>query len=244
VCGDQFKGRAYLRLLFLRDLRRHGDLYARARHGPAGAERARIIAMDLSAVDEFDRKMMERCLELSRVAATEGEYPFAAVICRNGEIVVEATNRVVREKDVTRHCDLVAVSEAQKVLGKTTLDDCTIYTIGEPCPLCSYAIRESRIGKVVYGFRSPLMGGVSRWNILTDEDISNAMPEVFAAPPVIVAGLLRDQAEDVWMKWNPVIWGFVRLRGCFGGDPTEARVQPSEVPRRRGLWRRLVSLFR
>jgi len=48
---------------------------------------------------------------------------------------------------------------------------------------CRYAIRESRIGRVVYGLRSPHMGGVSKWPILPDQDLSNTMPEVFAAPP-------------------------------------------------------------
>jgi tRNA(adenine34) deaminase len=196
-----------------------------------------------SAIDPIDRTMMERCIALSRAAGEEGEYPFATVICRKGEIVVETGNRVERDNDVTRHSDVVALSEAQKVLGRRNLDDCTLYTLGEPCALCAYAIRETRIGKVVYSMRSPLMGGVSRWNILTDDAISTAMPEVFAAPPELVAGLLRDQAEDVWRDWNVVIWDVVRLRGVFGGDPTELP-RPPQVSRLQRLWQAIVSLVR
>ena len=54
--------------------------------------------------------------------------------------------------------EVVAISEAQKTVGSTNLDDCTIYANVEPCALCSYAIRESRIARVVYAMRSPIMG--------------------------------------------------------------------------------------
>jgi tRNA(adenine34) deaminase len=199
--------------------------------------------MDHTAVDPRDYRMMEHCIELSKDAGSQGEYPFASVICIDDRIVVEATNEVERDGDVTRHSDLVAISAAQRALGRRNLDDCTIYTLGEPCALCAYAIRESRIRKVVYGMRSPLMGGVSRWNILTDAEISDAMPEVFAPPPLIVAGLLRDKAEAVWMHWNPVVWSAVRMRGFFGGDPTE-QPPPPHATRLERCWRRIVSLFR
>ena len=62
-----------------------------------------------------------------------------------------------------RTADLQAV---QKVLGRGNLRNCTLYTIVEPCPMCSFAIREARIGRVVFALKSPLMGGSSRWNVL------------------------------------------------------------------------------
>jgi tRNA(adenine34) deaminase len=187
--------------------------------------------------------MMQHCIELSKTAGNQGEHPFATLICIGDSIVVQATNQVEHDGDVTRHSDLVAISAAQRTLGRRNLNDCTLYTLGEPCALCAYAIRESRIQKVVYGMRSPLMGGVSRWNILTDVEISDAMPEVFARPPLIVAGLLRDKAENVWMEWNPVVWGIIRMRGFFGGDPTEQPGRPHATCLARG-WRRIVNLFR
>ena len=69
---------------------------------------------------------------------------------------------------MTRHAEVVAISAAQKALGTVSLDDCTIYVSAEPCAYCCYAIRESRIGRVVYGLTSPHMGGVSKWPVLTD----------------------------------------------------------------------------
>lgn len=59
----------------------------------------------------------------------------------------------------------VAISQAQKALGTIRLDDCEIYANSEPCVFCCYAIRETRMRRVVYGLSSPHMGGVSKWNV-------------------------------------------------------------------------------
>jgi len=163
----------------------------------------------------IDKEMMNRCIALSSDSAQQGEYPYAAIISRNGHFVCESLNRVARDHDVTRHAEVVALSEAQKILGRTSLDDCTIYVNAEPCAFCCYAIRESRIGKVVFGLRSPLMGGLSRWNILADRKLSSAIPEVFAPPPEIIAGCLEDKAEVAISRLHPVAWKFISMRYLF-----------------------------
>ena len=116
-----------------------------------------------------------------------GELPFSCVICQDGEIVVETTNRVVRDADVTRHAEIIAISEAQRVLGRKDLSDCTLYSNVEPCPMCSFPIRETRIGRVVYSISSPMMGGLSKWGVLSDREISDVMPQVFGRAPDISA---------------------------------------------------------
>jgi tRNA(adenine34) deaminase len=184
--------------------------------------------MHPSTLDAIDRMMMARCIDLSRQALEEGEYPFACVIARDGQVVVESTNRVARDRDVTRHAELLAVSEAQRKLGRSKLARCTLYTTVEPCPMCSFPIRESGIGRVVYAIRSPLMGGHSRWNVLGDSVIAAEMPEIFGPAPKIVAGFLRKEAERVWWRWNPIVWGIIRLRRVFGGGVPDA--SPSAVP--------------
>ena len=169
-----------------------------------------------------DRAMMQRCIALSVKGGKEGEYPYGVVICREGQPVTESTNRVAHERDVTRHAEVVAISAAQRALGTVSLDDCTIYISAEPCAYCSYAIRESRIGRVVYGLYSPHMGGVSKWPVLTDLDISDTMPEVFAAPPDIVAGFMAREAEAALLEWNPLVGAVLRARRLFVAGPQTA----------------------
>jgi tRNA(adenine34) deaminase len=163
-----------------------------------------------------DFQMMERCLEIAQHGAKKGELPFGAVIVSRGHVIAEATNCVSSESDVTRHAELVALSEAQKVLKRKRLQDCTLYSIVEPCPMCSFPAREARIGRVVFALSSPVMGGYSKWDVLKDDDLSNKLPEVFGPPPEIVSGLLSAQAEQVWRQWNPLVWRFMKRRGCFG----------------------------
>ena len=164
---------------------------------------------------------MQRCIALSRISGEAGEYPYGAVICRDGVVIAESINRVTQDCDITRHAEVVVISAAQKLLSTTSLDDCTLYANAEPCAFCCYAIRESRIRRVVYGMRSPHMGGVSKWNVLADDDISHAMPEVFAPPPEIVAGFMAVESEETLIAANPLVWGFVKRRGLFGGVPSE-----------------------
>src|SRR6476659_10639728 len=173
--------------------------------------------------EAFDIAMMRRCVALAQSARSSGEYPFAAVIGRRGEFICESLNMVRNERDVTRHAEMVAISSAQKKLRSTSLDECTIYSTVEPCAMCSYAIRESRIGRVIFGLRSPLMGGNSRWNILTDTGLSAILPEVFTSPPDIVSGCLHNEVEKVFQKRNPFIWQFVKARRIFVDDSGDHR---------------------
>jgi tRNA(adenine34) deaminase len=184
-----------------------------------------------------DAEMMRRAIALAVRSGEEGEYPYGVVISSGGEVVAESINRVAHERDVTRHAEVVAISAAQKTLGTVSLDDCTIYVSAEPCVYCCYAIRESRIGRVVYGLASPHMGGVSKWPVLSDKDISDAMPEVFAAPPEIVAGFMAREAEDALLEASPVVGRAMKARGLFVAPQTTVRATRSHT------WRARVMSF-
>jgi tRNA(adenine34) deaminase len=166
-----------------------------------------------------DRRMMSHCIALSQQSGKAGEYPYGAIVCRDGAIVAESINRVTHDGDVTRHAEVVVISLAQKALRSVSLDDCEIFVNAEPCAFCCYAIRESRIRRVVFGLNSPHMGGVSKWNVLTDNDLNTAMPEVFSPPPEIVAGFMAKEAEQALMEWNPLVAELIKRRGLFGAAP-------------------------
>jgi len=195
--------------------------------------------------DTLDREMMSRAIALSVRSGEVGEYPYGAVIRRASDVVAESINLVAYENDVTRHAEVAAISKAQKALGTVNLADCEMYASAEPCASCSYAIRESRIRRVIYGLRSPHMGGVSKWSVLTDEDLSNNMPEVFDPPPETIAGFMAHEVEQALLRWNPLMWGVVKARGIFFVGPVETvRACESEASRVRGLMRLLTLLRR
>lgn len=189
-----------------------------------------------------DLQLMERCLEVARLGAKKGELPFGALVVSRGEVIAEATNRVLSESDVTRHAELVALSEAQKILKRKRLQDCTLYSIVEPCPMCSFSSREVRIGRVVFALSSPVMGGYSKWDVLKDDDLSNKLPEVFGPPPEIVSGLLAAQAEQVWCEWHPLAWRFMKRRGCFG-SAADLPERHAAAPRPMFSWAALTAFL-
>ena len=189
-----------------------------------------------------DSTMMRRAIELAVRSGREGECPYGVVIARDGDVVAESINCVAHARDVTRHAEVVAISKAQKTLDTVSLDACTIYVSAEPCVYCCYAIRESRIGRVVYGLSSPHMGGVSKWPVLTDQDISDVMPEVFAAPPEILAGFMAQEAEDALLKASPVVARAMKARGLFVAPQSQVEATRSLTVRERimGFLRRTV----
>jgi tRNA(adenine34) deaminase len=207
-----------------------------------GCRAPKDSAMTKHDSEASDIAMMRRCVALAQSAASSGEYPFAAVIGRRGEFISESLNMVRKEADVTRHAEMLAISSAQKKVRSTSLHECTIYSTIEPCAMCSYAIRESRIGRVIFGLRSPVMGGNSRWNILTDGGLSSTLPEVFAPPPDILPGCLHHEVEKVFLQRNPLIWEFMKARKIFvdgSGDGTGALNTKGA-----GLWPRFANWTR
>lgn len=189
-----------------------------------------------------DLELMRRCFELARHASQNGELPFGAIVAHKGKVIAEAANWVSREGDITRHAELVAISEAQRILKRKRLSDCVLYSIVEPCPMCSFPTREARIGRVVFALTSPLMGGYSKWNVLSDESLSGKLPEVFGAVPEIVSGLCLQEAEQIWSEWNPIAWRFIKRRGCFGVTD-DASLHRAKASPPRLSWRTFTTLL-
>jgi tRNA(adenine34) deaminase len=185
--------------------------------------------------DKLDLKFMQHCIDLSKAAAREGEFPFACVIVRDGDIIAEAANHVIRDGDVTRHAELVAVSLAQRALGGKKLYGCTLYSNVEPCVMCSFPIREARISRVVFSLKSPYMGGFSRWNVLGDETMSQKMRETFGSVPEVLEGVLAHEVARSWRAWNPIIWRVIKGRGCFVVED-DHRTHPAAPRRSARVW--------
>jgi tRNA(adenine34) deaminase len=200
------------------------------------------VDMD-SSRNATDKAMMARCIELSRIAVSEGEYPFGTVIALDGQIVAEAINRTVRDDDVTRHAEVIALSEAQKAIGRGRLARSTLYSNVEPCAMCSYCIREAQVGRVAYALRSPVMGGLTKWNILRDDGISDRLPQVFGAVPEVVSGILSHEAQQAWRDWNPLAWQMIKLRGLLTEPHAHDGHIHTQPAHGRSLWHRLQVLL-
>ena len=101
---------------------------------------------------------MKEALKEAQRAYDLDESPIGAVIVYKDEIIGRGHNRRNTDKNPFAHAEIAAIEEACKYLGDWRLEECTIYITLEPCPMCSGAIVQARIPKVVFGARSPKAG--------------------------------------------------------------------------------------
>ena len=94
---------------------------------------------------------MNEALKEARKAYEKGETPIGAVIVKDGEIISRAHNLTEELNDCTAHAEILAIRKASEKLGGWRLINCDLYVTMEPCIMCSGAIVQSRIKKLIIG---------------------------------------------------------------------------------------------
>ena len=97
-------------------------------------------------------------LAIEEALNSDGDIPVGAVIVHNNEVLASACNRKEKDNDITSHAEILAIRRAETVLNNWRLDNCDMYVTLEPCPMCGWAIIQSRIKnlfKVI--FHTPLI---------------------------------------------------------------------------------------
>ena len=119
-----------------------------------------------------DEEYMQLALQEARAADVIGEIPIGAVLVVEGEVVARAHNMRETWNDATAHAEVIVIREACKKLGRWRLEGAVLYVTVEPCPMCSGAIVNSRIDKVVYGCPDAKAGGAeSIFNIISNDAV-------------------------------------------------------------------------
>lgn len=97
-----------------------------------------------------DREHLKTAIELAVENVEAGGGPFGALIVCDGEIIAKAANRVTIDNDPTAHAEVLAIRQASKKLGTFKLENCTIYSSTEPCPMCLGAIYWAGLDRLVF----------------------------------------------------------------------------------------------
>jgi tRNA(adenine34) deaminase len=134
---------------------------------------------------------------LSREAAAQGNRPLGSLVVNaGGEIVAQGGNRVYSDVDPTAHGEMVVIRLAASKLGTVDLSGHTLYTAMEPCPMCCWAILESRISRLVLGGRH---AGIGR------KDIGGysveAMFSLTGRSLELVTGIRTRECEELRLAW-------------------------------------------
>ena len=153
----------------------------------------------------MDSIYMKSAIAEAEKAYAEGETPVGAVIVKDGEIIASAHNTRETEKNALHHAELLAIDAACKKLGGWRLWQCELFVTLEPCPMCSGAILNSRIRRVVYGAADTKAG------------CCGSVTDLFALPfnhhPAVENGLRAEEAQALLQAF------FLRLREERAGKP-------------------------
>lgn len=136
-----------------------------------------------------DTRWMQEALKEAKKAADLGEIPVGAVIVRGETVIARAHNRRELDCDALAHAECLCIRQACQTLNRWRLSGCELYVTLEPCPMCSGAIINSRLDRVVYGAKDEKAG------------CAGSVADLFVMPfnhiPVIRSGILETECSEL-----------------------------------------------
>jgi len=141
-----------------------------------------------------DSQWMQEAIALAKEAGQAGEVPVGAVVVRDGILIGRGRNGPVGTSDPTAHAEIMALRDAAKTTGNYRLENCTLYVTLEPCTMCSGAILNSRISRLVFGASEPRTGAAgSVLNVFANQDINHQTE--------VAGGVLADECRQLLQQF-------------------------------------------
>jgi tRNA(adenine34) deaminase len=133
---------------------------------------------------------MRAALAEAEKAAGEGEIPVGAVVVVKGEIIATGRNCSIATSDPSAHAEIIALRAAGSAAGNYRLPGATLYVTLEPCVMCTGAIVQARLKRIVFGAYDKKAGALGSVEDLSD---SRALNHRFE----INGGLLADECSGL-----------------------------------------------
>lgn len=150
---------------------------------------------------EFNPEFMRRAIELSRRASiiekTGGV--FGAVIIKDGKIIAEGYNQVIKQNDPTWHAEMQAIREACKKLGTPHLEGCIMYTSAECCPMCLATAYWAHLDHIFYGAKTE---DSLKYGDFQDIDILDELCKNPKERRIQFTEKMRPEAVEVWKEFS------------------------------------------
>lgn len=149
-----------------------------------------LMADNPLAFSGDDIRFMRMALALAVRAYEQGEVPVGAVLVHDGKVIAEAYNLREQSKDPSAHAEMLVIRQGAGISDSWRLTGTTLYVTKEPCIMCSGAIVNSRIRRLVYGCPDEKAGGVdSLYRIPTDVRLNHRVE--------VVKGVLGEDCADL-----------------------------------------------
>lgn len=155
---------------------------------------------------KIDEKFMRLALKEAEKAFQHHEVPIGCVIVRKNRVLSKERNRRNTMKSAIAHAEIIAISEACKKIDDWRLEDCTLYVTLEPCQMCTGAIIQARIPRVVIGCMNPKAGCAgSVINLLQMDAFMHKSEITYNILESECSGMLSDFFKDLreFRKSNP-----------------------------------------
>lgn len=140
-----------------------------------------------------DDYFMRLALQQAEAALAEDEVPVGAVIVGPEGVIAAAHNQREQLHDPTAHAEMIAITQAAEALDDWRLEGCTLYVTLEPCIMCSGAILQARIPRVVFGALDPKAGAVKTMYQLLSDARLNHRCEIEGGVQAQACGMLLTQ---------------------------------------------------
>ena len=108
-----------------------------------------------------DERWMRFAIEQANLAVAIDEVPVGAIVVYQNKIIGRGFNQREKNHKITGHAELIAMEEASQYLKSWRLTDCTLYVTLEPCLMCTGALIQSRMERIVYGAKDEKTGGIT-----------------------------------------------------------------------------------
>lgn len=121
-------------------------------------EKEKELELQRELQKKMDVKYMKEAIRQARKAYALREVPIGCVIVYEDKIIGRGYNRRTIDKNTLAHAELQAIRKASRRMDDWRLEECTMYVTLEPCQMCSGAIVQSRMKRVVVGCMNPKAG--------------------------------------------------------------------------------------
>ena len=138
----------------------------------------------------MDEKFMKEAIKQAKRAESIDEVPIGCVIVFQNRIIARGYNMRESKQQAYAHAEMIAIQKACKKIGSWRLEDCELYVTLEPCAMCTGAILQSRIKKVIYGASDPKGGCIESCIKVYEYKGFNHYPEV-------ISGILKDECSNL-----------------------------------------------
>lgn len=132
---------------------------------------------------------MEKAVEEAKKAEKIGEVPIGAVIVKDGSIIATGYNKRETRQSSLLHAEIEAIDTACRKLGSWRLLDCDLYVTLEPCPMCTGAIINSRIKRVIFGAKDQKAGSCG--------SVINLFELKYNHKPEVISGVLENTCKNL-----------------------------------------------